>query len=58
MLQSDRDEFVNWTDKNALRLNTSKTKAMIFGNRHKLLKTKDPVSLQIYSKKFELCIEI
>ena len=49
-LQCDLDKFVQWIDINALRLNTIKTKAMIFGNRNKLLKIKDPVPLQIYGK--------
>ena len=47
-LQSDLNEFVGWTDRNALRQNTSKTKAMIFGTRGKLMKIKDPTPLCIY----------
>ena len=35
---------------NALTLNTSKTKTMIFGNRHKLLKIKNPTPLSINGK--------
>ena len=49
-LQYDLDEFVKWTNDNALRLNTTKTKAMIFGNRQKLLRNIDPSPLCIYGE--------
>ena len=49
-LQSDLNAFVNWCDQNALSLNTSKTNTMIFGNRQKILKNKNPVPLVIHGK--------
>ena len=49
-IQKDLDTVVDWMSMNALTLNTSKTKTMIFGNRHKLLKIKNPTPLSINGK--------
>ena len=46
-LQQALDSFVNWTVLNALSLNILKTKAVIFGNRHKLSRLKNPDCLII-----------
>ena len=50
VLQSDLDRFVNWTSENMLRLNSSKTQAMIVGNRNNILKIKDPEPLRILGR--------
>ena len=42
-LQMDLTAFVNWSSDNALVLNVSKTKTVIFGNRHKLSKIRIPL---------------
>ena len=49
-IQSDLDVFVEWTKMNALSLNTSKTKTMIFGNRQKVSKIKSASPLTILGK--------
>ena len=46
-LQKDLYTVLNWMSMNALTFNTSRTKTMIFGNRHKLLKIKNPTPLSI-----------
>ena len=50
VLQSDLDRFVNWTSENMLRLNSSKTQAMIVGNRNRILKIKDPELFRILGR--------
>ena len=47
MLQLDLDAFALWCRNNALSLNISKTKTMIFGNRHKITKIRDPLPLYV-----------
>ena len=42
IMQSDFDKIVEWTYRNNLRLNCSKTKAMSFGSRNKLSKIINP----------------
>ena len=44
---------MDWTTKNNLRLNESKTQAMILGSRSKLSKILDPEPLLIYGKKIK-----
>ena len=48
--KNELDVFIDWTTKNNLPLNESKTQAMIVGSRRKILKILDPEPLLIYGK--------
>ena len=52
-LQNDVNAFVSWINENALVLNVSKTKTVIFGNRHKLSKIKNPRPISICNRNVE-----
>ena len=57
-LQQDLNTFVKWSTENAFTLNISKTKTVIFGNRHKLSKLKMPDQLYIYGKMLDFVLII
>ena len=50
VMQRELNSFVEWTVKNNLRLNESKTQAMIVGTRNKLMKLKTPDFSKINDK--------
>ena len=52
LLQPDLDKLSNWCEKNQLTVNTSKTKAMLFGMRH-VIKSTPPLTLVLNDEKLQ-----
>ena len=50
-IQSDFDAVIDWTLRNSLRLNQSKTKAMIFTTRSRLTSLNDPTPFRYFREK-------
>ena len=55
LLQSDLDKISNWCEKNRLTVNTSKTKAMLFGMRH-VIKSTPPLTLVLNDEKLQFVV--
>ena len=52
LLQRDLDKLSNWREKNQPTVNTSKTKAMLFGMRH-VIKSTPPLTLVLNDEKLQ-----